>query len=228
MKSKTSLYKGLIALIAILTANIGIFVLVVEKTVIFWMCYAFLMIAFLLMTYINIFYADKQKLIFGYTVAAITTAYVVVEVIAALLFMFVLKYQFMLAFLTQVVILAVYGIAFIQTIIINDEIKNQQAERNVDIANFKYILENMKAVQRKVEYAAPYRKTLEHAYDSLASGQVRSTPEVSALESSILELIQKLDKAVEVKEEAAIIDICRQIESYSEDRKQKLRQRANF
>ena len=80
----------------------------------------------------------------------------------------------------------------------------------------------MKRVQSKVEYSAPYKKTVEHAYDSLASGQTASSPDVEELERSILDAIEELDTIVDSKDEQKIAEACAKIEELAGERKARL------
>lgn len=104
----------------------------------------------------------------------------------------------------------------------NDFIKEQEEIRGREISNFKYTLECMKRVQSKIEYSASYKKTVEHAYDSLASGQTASSPDVEELEKSILDAIEELDAVVDSKDEQKIAEACAKIEKLAGERKARL------
>ena len=86
----------------------------------------------------------------------------------------------------------------------------------------------MKNAMSKVPYDAPYKKTVEHAYDSLASGQTASSPEVQDVETSILEAIEKLDGIIEQGNEEEIVSICKDIEKLAGVRKAKLACKTGF
>jgi len=80
----------------------------------------------------------------------------------------------------------------------------------------------------KVPFDAPYKKKVEHAYDSLASGQTVSTPEIEELEKSILDAIRELDDILEKGEEEPILQACDKIEKLAAERKSRLANKANF
>lgn len=226
MKSK--MYKGLIALIAMIAANVGVFLLVKHFTPLFWINYSFAMIACILTIFINIFSLDKEKPIFGYTLAAVSWAYLIVELIVAFVFSKLLPFFILPAFLIQLFILAAFGICYLQVKMVNESIKDRQAVRGNEILNFKYILEKMKEVQRKIAYSESYRKTVEHVYDSLASGQTKSNDMAGEVERAILGKISELDAAVEKHADEEVLAVCREIERLSEERKRILTLKQNF
>lgn len=226
MNSK--IYKGLIALIAVVAANVGVFLLVERFTPLFWINYVFAMVACILTIFINIFSLDKEKPIFGYTLAAVSWVYLVVELIAAFVFSKILPFSILPAFLVQLFILAAFGICYLQVKMVNESIKEKQAVRGNEILNFKYILETMKDVQRKIAYSEPYRKTVEHTYDSLASGQTKSNDAAAKVEQTILEKIRELDSVVDKHSEEEIQAVCKEIERLSEERKRILTLKKNF
>lgn len=222
------IYKGLIALIGLIVVNAGIFLLIHEYSLTFWISYGFLMVSILLNIAVYVFAAGKQPLLFGYSLGAIAGVYLAAECVAAVIFFVLSPFLTLAAFIVQVLILVAFGICYIQVLMMSSATAKQQEIRGRDIMKFKHILEQMQSVQRKVPYAAAYRKTIEHAGDSLASGQVKSTAEAEQIEGAILDQIRLLDKAVETKNEAAIEESCREIERLSEERKQVLHMRAPF
>lgn len=225
---KIRLYKGLIALIAILVANIATFLLMSDFTITFWFSYAFGMIAMLLTTYINVFCTHKEKLIFGYTISGVSYLYLVVELVIAILSVVVLSWKPLWVFLIQLIVLATFGIVFLEVLLMHSNIKEQQGERARDILNFKYTLERFKEVQRQIPYSATYRKVVEHSYDALASGQIKSSIEAQDTEIKILDKIEELKKAVGGNEESEIIRVSKEIEDLAEERKRILSCRVNF
>lgn len=223
------MYKGLIALIAVVVANVGVFLLTDKFTTLFWINYVYAMLACVLTIYVNVFSLEGEKPIFGYTLSAISWVYLIAELVVAFVFSRVTPLSFVIlaAFLIQFVLLGAFGIVFLQAKRMNSAIKQQQAERGQDILNFKYILECMQDAQRKIAYDAPYRKVVEHAYDSLASGQVRSYG-ATEVEREILDKITLLSQAIDNQSEEEILAAAKEIEKLSEERKRMLRMRPNF
>ena len=192
----------------------------------------FSVIAILLSAYVIIFVGEGKKKTFGISLLAYAYAYVVAVLGVAYRFVFVPdSLEVALAKKTcfaHVVILAVFIIVIILAKAENDFIEEQQEKRGKDLRNFKYTLECMKNVQSKVEYAAPYRKTITHAYDALASNQTASTPEVEDIEIKILDCIEDLEKVVSNNDVDAINECCATIEKLATERKNILASRVTF
>lgn len=222
------LYKGLIALIGLVMINAGIFLMIHEYFLTFWISYGFLMIAVLLNILIHVFATDTRTVMFGHSLRAIATTYLIVEFVAAVIFFIFSPFLALPAFIIQVIILAAFGICYINVFMTSSATAKQQELRGRDIMNFKYILEQMRNVQQKVPYGASYRKVVEHAYDSLASGQVRSSAEAEMTERAIIEEIDLLGRAVNTENDSDIIACCKKIEQLSEERNQKLHMKELF
>lgn len=226
MNSK--LLKGLIAIIIILVANIGVFTLGSDFATAFWISYVFAMIAALVTVFVELFFVSKEKLIFRYPISTVTYFYLVVALVAAYGAVILLKHLLLVSFILQLCILAVYAVALLSVLLHNTAIKEQQEIRGRDIVNFRYILDSMNAVVSKMTYTDPNRKIVQHAFDSLAGGQVKSDMSVYDLEQQIISQIAILDKAVSSQQQEQIIESCRQIETAADERKRRLGQRAPF
>lgn len=222
------LLKGLIAIVIILVANVGIFMLGSNFTVAFWINYAFVMIAALVTVYVEIFFVRKEELIYRYPVSTVTYLYLGFELIVVIVTSYFLRDWVLTSFMIQLTIFAVYIVALLSVLLHNTATKEQQVIRSKDIVNFRYIVDSMNAVILKMTYADPNRKLIQHAYDSLASGQVKSDMSVYDLEQQIISLIGTLDQAVANQQQEQIIANCKQIETASEERKRRLSQRLPF
>ena len=131
-------------------------------------------------------------------------------------------------FFSQLCIIAAYIVLLMLALMHNSTTKEQQEIRAKDIVNFKYILDTMNTVISKVTYVDPNRKLIQHAYDSLASGQVKSDLSVMDLEQQILTAIGNLDSAVGEQNVAGIKASCDEIEYLAAERKRRLSQRVPF
>ncbi|MBD5444016.1 MAG: hypothetical protein HDR29_00510 [Lachnospiraceae bacterium] len=220
--------KLLIAIVILLVANIGIFTFVKDFMIVFWISYVFAMIACGISIYVEVFSAVKEKLIFRYSISAVTYLYLVVAVAAAYISAHVLILFPLTAFMIQLAILAAYIVCLLAVLINNSAIKEQQQERGRDIANFEYIKNLMNTVISKVPYGDPDRKTIQHAGDAIASGQVRSSEATYELEQQMILHIENLDKAVSENDRSRISEFCKQIEAAAEARKRILSGRARF
>lgn len=223
------LYKGLSTLIVFIVINVIIFMKAEEKEGAFWPSYIFLAVAFLLFAFVAVYLSETtNKRILGYPLVMGALLYLVIETIVAFVFMLAAYEALVTAILVQVVLLAVFALILLSGQFVNMQVHQKEQTRGTDLMNFKFILEKIKLVQQKVEYSAPYRKTIEQAYDSLAGGQVASAPEVSDLERAILDKIDQLNGAVDRKEAGAIQTICGEIVNLSREREMRLRIKQPF
>lgn len=212
------------ALLFAVLLNVGLFTFASISLTSFWISWGFIHAAFLIWVCILIFSAPEQKkLMAAYSETAIATYYLIVEVIAGLVLMFEFALFPVMAFLLQALLLAGFAVAFFAVKKMNRSVERQENARNADLRQFKYLQESMKEVLNLVDYSAPYKKTVEHAYDALNGSPVRSSQEVYKNEETILQLIGQLKQEVEAKNEAAIPVVCQKLEREVEERNKVLR-----
>ena len=220
--------RGIIAVILILMGNVGLFLFSATFTMTFWICYAFMMLAALITAYVEIFYINKKPFPIVYEVTGVTVFYLIVELIAGTVCKTALWFLPARAFFIQFSIFCLFLVAFLFVVLHGSHIGEQQAVRSKQLINFKYILESMKSAVADMDYANPQRKTVMHAYDSLASGQVTSREDVVDLEENILNSIESLKEAINENNQGKIEELCKQIEKLSDERKRKLSIKAPF
>lgn len=212
------------ALVFIILFNIGLFSFASFSLASFWISWAFIHIAFVITVCVLVLSVPKQKkLIFSYSESAITLYYFIIEVVAGLVLMFQFAFLPVISFVAQLIILAVYAVAFCATKSMNKNIDREESVRAVDLYHFRLLLEEMRDVQREVDYAAPYKKVVEHAYDAMAGSQVKSSPEASEVEQRILEFIRQLKQEVASGNEESIRSACQNIERAVAERNSVLR-----
>ena len=217
-----TIMKSIVAAILIIVANIGLFLFGDTFNTTFWISYVFMMLAALIASYVEIFYINNRSYLQVYEISAITIAYLVIALIAGIIcknFLFLWPAR---AFFIQLCIVAFYAVAFLFVVIHGSHVKEQQQTRSTDLMNFKYILDMMKSATSKMEYSDPLRKTVMHAYDSLASGQVTSNEVVFDVEKGILESVEALGGAISSKDNDKITELCKKIEDLADERKRKL------
>ncbi|MCR5798859.1 MAG: hypothetical protein K6G69_02195 [Lachnospiraceae bacterium] len=215
-------YKGIIAIILLVAVDLIMIFSSVAFNAVFFANFIFASIAVVLSMGVIIFLADKEKKLFKLSLTAYAIAYLVVTLYLAMKFTFAPPVTIGWICAIYIALLAVFLIIIICGKAENDFIKEQEEIRGREISNFKYTLECMKRVQSKIEYSASYKKTVEHAYDSLASGQTASSPDVEELEKSILDAIEELDAVVDSKDEQKIAEACAKIEKLAGERKARL------
>lgn len=222
--NKSKIYKLVAALIFIALVNIGLFSLATIRMTSFWISWAFIHVAFLVFVCIMIFsVADQKQLISAYSESAVATYYLIGETIAGFVLMFNFAYFPVVAFVIQALILAVFAVAFfsLKKMNANNEIK--ELEKKEYLQHFNYVVDAIKDVKNQMDYSAPYKKTVEHAYDAIMSSQIRSSNSAYEVELRIIELIKQLKEQVSANDEAAIIITCKNIENEVAERSRRLR-----
>ena len=212
------------AILFLLLINVGLFSLAAIKLTAFWISWIFIHIAFVIFAGIMIFSAPEQrKLKFAYSETAIAAYYLVVEVIAGFVLIGYFAFFPVVSFVIQTMILAVFLIVFFTLKKTNRDTDMREEAAKADLRQFQAILEFMKNVQNQVDYNAPYRKTIQHAYDAISGSQVRSSASVYEIEKNIWDLIGRLKEEVSAGNEEQICALCRDIENQAAERTRRLR-----
>ncbi len=212
------------AVVFLILINIGLFSLAAIKLTSFWISWIFIHIAFLIFAGILIFSAPEQrKLKFAYSETAVAAYYFIIELIAGYVLLTYFVFIPVISFVIQTVILAVFLIAFFMLKGMNRDIDRKEDAAKADLRQFQAILEFMKDVQSQVDYSAPYKKTIQHAYDAISGSQVKSPPAVYEMEKNIWDLIGQLKKEVAAENEERINALCRDIENQTAERNRRLR-----
>lgn len=212
------------AILFLVLINIGLFSLAAIKLTSFWISWIFIHIAFLIFAGILIFSAPEQKKIkFAYSEAAVAAYYLVIEVVAGFVLLTYFTFFPMISFVIQTVILAVFLVVFFSLKKMNRDIDRREETGKADLHKFQAILEFMKDVQNQVDYNAPYKKTIQHAYDAISGSQVKSSASVYEVEEGIWNLIEQLKKEVAAKDEERIRALCHDIENQAAERNRRLR-----
>ena len=212
------------AVVFLILINIGLFSLAAIKLTSFWISWIFIHIAFLIFAGILIFSAPEQrKLKFAYSETAVAAYYFIIELIAGYVLLTYFVFIPVISFVIQTVILAVFLIAFFMLKGMNRDIDRKEDAAKADLRQFQAILEFMKDVQSQVDYSAPYKKTIQHAYDAISGSPVKSSPAVYEMEKNIWDLIGQLKKEVAAENEERINALCRDIENQTAERNRRLR-----
>lgn len=216
--------KLFLAAVFIILLNVGLFSFASISLTSFWISWVFIHIAFVITVCILVLSVSEQKkLFFAYSESAITTYYFLIELVAGLVMIFQFAFLPVVAFVVQMIILAAFGMAFVSTKMMNKNIDREEKVREVELYQFKSLLESMKDVQMQIDYSAPYKKIVEHAYDAMAASQVKSSPEVREIEQYIMELIGQLKQSVIAGDEKEVCDLCKSIENAVAKRNRELR-----
>ena len=211
------------AVIFLILINVGLFSWVAVRLTTFWVSWVFIHIAFLLFVSVVLFSASEQKKVkFMYSETAIAMYYLVVEVISGFVLTVYFAFFPVVAFVVQLALLAAFLVVFGMVKKTNQLTDAREEAAKADLVQFQAILNYMRDVQNQVDYSAPYRKTIQHAYDALSGSQVESSVQVYEIEKGIWELIGQLKEAVLAGDEDHIRALCREIENQTAERHRRL------
>lgn len=212
------------AIVFLILINIGLFSLAAIKLTAFWISWIFIHIAFLIFAGILIFSVPGQrKLKFAYSETAIAAYYFIIELVAGFVLLTNFAFFPVVSFVIQTVILAGFLVAFFMLKGMNQNIDRREEEAKADQRKFQALLEAMKDVLNQVDYSAPYKKTIQHAYDAISGSQVKSSANVYEVEKAIWDLTGQLKEAVLAENEERIGLLCRDIENQTAERNRRLR-----
>ncbi|MCI8375167.1 MAG: hypothetical protein HFI29_07000 [Lachnospiraceae bacterium] len=212
------------AIVFLILINIGLFSLAAIKLTAFWISWIFIHIAFLIFAGILIFSVPEQrKLKFAYSETAIAAYYFIIELAAGFVLLTYFAFFPVISFVIQTVILAGFLIAFLMLKKMNHDIDRREEESKGDLRKFQALQELMKDVLNQVDYSAPYRKTIQHAYDAVSGSQVKSSVSVYETEKAIWDLTGQLKEAVLAGKEERISALCLDIENQTAERNRRLR-----
>ncbi len=161
-------------------------------------------------------------------VTAAVGVYLISEIIAALICSKLDENKTPLALIIHLIVIGAFILFFYFTLQGNSFIKEQQQKREIELLNFRYVLEQMKLIQQKTPYSAEYKKAIDETYDALSASQSSSNTDVEKLEREIIDNIAKLNEAVDKNDSEIIFSICKKIIRISSERDSKLRLRKNF
>ena len=215
--------KFLIGIIFIMMLNVGVFCLIEEINTTFWISWVFIHVAFLIALFVNVFCLPKENWTAIYSISAISIGYFLLEVAVAIGFIFLFPEKKLSAFLIQFIMLGLFGIIYLATGSMYQNIEQSQERSKEDLSQYKYIIEAMRDATFLMDYNAPYKKTVEHAFDALQASQVRSSLDVKPLEDSMLTAISALKISIKEDDEQGINEICKDIEKMVLNRENRLK-----
>ena len=211
---------AIIMAVALIAINICMFIVLDSFTTVFWIAFAFSIIACVVSLFL--LFRDngigQKKQLYAYILYPIVTYYLIAQIAIALISVYFLEKHILASFIMQTILLVVFLITYLVMRRANETVKEQQEIRGKDILSFKAVLESSRSVLAKVDYSAPYRKSVQKAVDAIASGPVRSTPAAEDIEREIKDQIGELSRAVDDNNEDRITQLSRNIERLAEER----------
>ncbi|ULQ58657.1 hypothetical protein K7I13_08790 [Brucepastera parasyntrophica] len=220
---KAQVFWIILDLIFIILFNAFYFVFVYQKaTAASWVSYAFIHFSYLMLIFTPFFITkSKNTDIFGFSLYTISSLYFLIELITGIVFIFnTINYIYSL--IVQLCLAGLYGILLLSHMIANEHTATSTEERISQINFVKYGSGILNELLNNCENVN-YKKQIEKIYDLFYSSQVKSNPELSKLESEIINKIENLSSLIEKKNDELFNNECIELTKLINERTKKLR-----
>ena len=168
----------------------------VEHNASVWVSYGFIHFAYLMLLLTpKLIRRGKSAAVFGFSLYSISATYFLVEFIAGIVIILVSPESFSVAFLVQLCIAGLYGIILVSHMISNERTAEAEEKRQTQIAYVKDASAKLKGLLDSISDKET-KKKIERVYDAIYSSPVKSHPNLEQIESSILQSINELERAV--------------------------------
>lgn len=161
-----------------------------------WLSYGWIHGAYLILVLSPLF-AGKSLSghLFKSTCWQVALAYFVAELIAGIVFIVLSSAEYQAALIVQLVLLAVFMIAFICVLIANGHTADSEQRSAKEIGLIKTMAARVKLLMDGADDSA-LKKALEHLYDEIHASPAKSADGVKFIENSIMNMISELETAL--------------------------------
>lgn len=196
-----------------------------ERNAVFWLSYVFALVAMGAQLYaypraLDLDGHDVRSKFYGFPLARIATAYLVVQLALSLVFMVLAKYvdvKTWIPFVAYVLILGISAIGFIAADTMRDEVERQDTVHKANVGT-------MRALQSKAVFVASQcddaetKKALDAFAEALRFSDPVSSDALADIEENLTGLVEELGNAVMDKDYAAAKSLCTKASSLLADR----------
>ena len=196
-----------------------------ERNAVFWLSYVFALVAMGAQLYaypraLDLDGHDVRSKFYGFPLARIATAYLVVQLALSLVFMVLAKYvdvKTWIPFVADVLILGISAIGFIAADTMRDEVERQDTVHKANVGT-------MRALQSKAVFVASQcddaetKKALDAFAEALRFSDPVSSDALADIEENLTGLVEELGNAVMDKDYAAAKSLCTKASSLLADR----------
>ena len=222
-KNRLRFYISLGVIFAVFT--VIAFAVPFEKSAVFWLSYVFALVAMGAQLYaypraLDLDGHDVRSKFYGFPLARIATAYLVVQLALSLVFMVLAKYvdvKTWIPFVAYVLILGISAIGFIAADTMRDEVERQDTVHKANVGT-------MRALQSKAVFVASQcddaetKKALDAFAEALRFSDPVSSDALADIEENLTGLVEELGNAVMDKDYAAAKSLCTKASSLLADR----------
>ena len=222
-KNRLRLYL-VIAIIFVLFSVIA-FAIPFEKNTVFWLSYAFAVIALAVQLIVqpralDLDGHDVRSKFYGFPLTRIATAYLAVQLVLSLVFMLLCKYMEIktwVPLVAYVLILGISAIGFIAADAMKEEVERQDTVHKANVGT-------MRALQSKAVFVASQcedaetKKALNALSEALRFSDPVSNAATADIEENLTGLLEELGSAVLDKDYASVKTLCAKASTLLADR----------
>lgn len=195
----------------------------VEHSVSVWMSYGFIHFAYLMLILTPLLLRKgKSFAVFGFSLYSISSIYLLVELVAGIIFILVAPESPSAALLVQLIIAGLYGIMLISHMIANEHTADVEEERHYQITYVKDASIKLKGLLESVS-DKEVKKKVERVYDAVYSSPSKSHTKLAQMETRILQDINELEDAISRGSRENIISLSNSLLSAANERNMLLR-----
>jgi len=216
---KINILWAILNLIFLIVFNVLFFVLGGTKhNVSVWMSFGFIHFAyFMLLLTPKLIRKGKNPVVFGYSLYSISATYFLVEFIIGIIFILISPESYKAALSVQFCIAGLYGVILISYMIANEHTANAEEKRQPQIAYVKDASVKLKGLLERIRDKET-KKSIERAYDAIYSSPVKSHPNLTQIESHILQSVNELESAITTGNQEKVISIANSLLSSINER----------
>ena len=222
-KNRTRLYLSIFIIFALF--SVIAFAIPFERNTVFWMSYIFAVVALAAQLVVqpralDLDGHDVRSKFYGFPLARIATAYLVVQLVLSLIFMILCKYSEVktwVPLVAYVLILGISAIGFIAADAMKEEVERQDTVHKANVGT-------MRALQSKAVFVvsqcedAETKKALNALSEALRFSDPVSNAATADIEENLTGLLEELGSAVLDKDYASVKTLCAKASTLLADR----------
>lgn len=188
-----------------------------------WISYGFIHFAYFMLLLTPALIRDgKSSALFGFSIFSVSAAYFLLEFIVGVVFILISLDGYKIAFLVQLVIAGLYGIALISNMLANEHTADVEEKRQYQISYVKNASVKLKGLLEIIN-DKECKKKVERVYDAISSSPVKSHPNLAHIENHILQSIYELEDKISTGNNEQIISLANSLLVAVNERNMKLK-----
>lgn len=211
---KTNGMIGAIYAIVFIVMNLLIFLLVKEKTAVFWVSYAFFCIAFVVQIasmFLAIRGQDVEAIFFGIPLASLSLYYFFAAVFTAAAFMIFQQAPMKLAIILQILILAIYAVVAIMALMSKDIAQDVSDNVRVGVTAIKTMQVDVEMLMEQAKDAT-LKNSLRKLSETIRYSDPMSNEAVIDIEDQIMQALAELRVLCENDLTLDAMNTCKSVE----------------